>query len=84
MLQATSKIVRPRLGRSGHEEKDRQSQLCDRDLSPMQHLGKKRLLFSPINHKLSVKGVRSFEEASRGPVSSNQDGDLAVRQRPPT
>ena len=77
-------MVRPRLVRSGHEEKERQSQFCDRDPSPMQHLGKKRLLFSPINHELSVKGARSFEEASRGSVSSSQDGDLAVKQRPHT
>lgn len=77
-------MVRPRLVRSGHEEKERQSQLCDRDPSPMQHLGKKRLLFFPINHELSVKEVRSFEEASRGPVNSSQDGDLAVKQRPHT
>lgn len=77
-------MVRPRLGRTRHEEKERQSQLCDTDPSPMQHLSREGLLSSPINQYIDERGIRSFDEASGGPVSTNQDGDFAVKQRPHT
>lgn len=78
MLQATSKMVRPRLGRTGREDKKRQSQLCDTDPSPIQHPGGKGPFSSTINHRVSEKGVRSFEESPGGPVSTSQDGYLEV------
>lgn len=47
-------------------------------VSPRQHLGRKGLLSSPINHEVGGRGARSFEEAGE-----HQDGGLPVKQRPP-
>lgn len=47
MLQATSKMVRPRLGRTGHEDKEAVS--CVMQIQDTQHLGGKGLFSSTVN-----------------------------------
>lgn len=46
--------------------------------------GGKGLFSSTIKHKVSKRGVRSFKESPRGPVSTGQDGHLVVNYGPHT